>query len=122
MQEQRSFTRVPFASSVLIMADGQRLHGESENLSLYGLYVRLDNNPAANANVEVIIPLRHEPNETYIGVNGIVARQSETGIGIKFHKIEVDDFINIKRIVCSKSGDESKIVDEFLNYIFYKDL
>lgn len=121
MKEQRSFTRVPFDSTVLVNVNGERHRGHTDNLSLYGLFVRIDYKPDVDTTVEVTIPLADGTEERYIGVSGTVARQADDGIGIRFQQLDVDTFIEIKNIVSTSSGNENKIMDEFFKYITYKE-
>ncbi|KAF0221048.1 MAG: type IV pilus assembly [Geobacteraceae bacterium] len=121
MREVRKFTRVPFKSEVLINAQGENLKGESENLSLYGLFVRIDKKLEINTRVEVMIPLHTPPEDAYMDINGVVARQDENGVGIKFQQIGVDAFINLKNIVSYQCGSEDQVMEEFYSYIAHKD-
>lgn len=121
MKEQRRFTRVPFDNTVLINVNGERHRGHADNLSLYGLFVRMEFKPDVDTTVEVTIPVPHEAEEKYVGVNGVVARQAGDGIGIEFQQLDVDTFIEIKNIVSESSGNENMVMDEFFRYISYKE-
>lgn len=121
MREVRRFTRVPFKSDVLLNAQGERLKGESENLSLYGLFVKIDKQLDIDTKVEVMIPIHMPQEDAYMDINGVVARQTEHGVGIKFQQIGVDAFINLKNIVSYQCGSEDQVMEEFYSYIAHKD-
>ena len=121
MKEQRSFTRVPFQAEVLVNVNGERYRGKTDNLSLYGLFVQLQYKPDLETEVEVTIPIADQSEERYVGVSGTIARQDGNGVGIRFQQLDVDTFIEIKNIVTSCSGNEAKIMDEFFNYITYRE-
>lgn len=121
MKEQRSFTRVPFDNPVLVNVNGERHRGRADNLSLYGVFIRMEGKPDVDTTVEVTIPILHESEEKYIGVNGVVARHAGDGIGIRFQQLDVDTFIEIKNIVTVGTGNENLIMDEFFKYITYKE-
>jgi hypothetical protein len=121
MREIRRFTRVPFKSEVLIHANGEKLKGESENLSLYGLFLKIDKVLDIDTVVDVMIPLHMPADEPYIDVSGVVARQAENGVGIRFQQIGVDAFINLKTIISYQCGDEDQVMQEFYSYIAHKE-
>ena len=121
MKEQRSFTRVPFDKAILVNINGERHRAQADNLSLYGLYVRIEQKPDVDTTVEITIPLPNAADEKYIGVSGVVARQTGDGVGIRFQQLDVDTFIEIKNIVSTESGNENKIMDEFFKYITYRE-
>lgn len=121
MKEQRSFTRVPFQTEVLVNVNGERYRGMTDNLSLYGLFVQLHYRPDVETEVEVTIPISDPNEERYVGVSGTIARRDGNGVGIRFQQLDVDTFIEIKHIVTSCSGNEAKIMDEFFKYITYRE-
>lgn len=121
MKEQRSFTRVPFETEVLVNVNGERYRGRTDNLSLYGLFVQLQYKPDVETEVEVTIPVPYTDDERYIGVSGTIARQGANGVGIRFQQLDVDTFIEIKHIVTSRCGNEEMIMDEFFKYITYRE-
>jgi hypothetical protein len=122
MREIRKFTRVPFKSDVLITANGERLTGESANLSLYGLFVKTSKKLDVNTRVEVTLPSIKTAEGECLDIGGVVARVGENGIGIKFQQIGVDEFINLKNIVSYHCGSEDQVMEEFYSYIAHKEL
>lgn len=125
MAEARRFTRIPYQSEVLMNSKGQWFKGMSENLSLYGVYVRSSSRFEIDSVVELTISLPSTmttSNEEYIDVNGIVVRQDESGIACEFREVEVDAFINLKNVISSQCENRSLVMDEFYHYLARKEL
>ncbi len=125
MAEARRFTRIQYQSEVLMNAKGQWLRGMSENLSLYGVYVRSSSKFEIDSVVELTIslpPAMTTSDEEYIDVNGIVVRQDENGFGCEFREVGVDAFINLKNVISSQCENRSLVMDEFYHYLARKEL
>jgi hypothetical protein len=126
MGESRRFTRVPYQSEVLMNANGHWFRGLSENLSLYGIYIKSSEKLAIDSIVELTISLPECDNSTdedsYIDVNSIVVRQDSDGIGCEFRQVDVDAFLNLKNVISSKSENKTFVMDEFYNYLSRKEL
>lgn len=116
----RRFTRIPYQSEVLINSKGQWYRGMSDNLSLYGIYVKSGNRFPINTQVELTIPLGSE--DEYIDVTGLVVRQDDEGIGCEFQQVDVDAFLNLKNIVSAQCENKSQVMDEFYAYLAKKEL
>lgn len=116
----RRFTRIPYQSEVLINSKGQWYRGTSDNLSLYGIYVKSGNRFPINSQIELTIPLAGD--EEYIDVTGLVVRQDDEGIGCEFQQVDVDAFLNLKNIVSSKCENKNQVMDEFYAYLAKKEL
>jgi hypothetical protein len=126
MGESRRFTRIPYQSEVLMNANGHWFRGLSENLSLYGIYIKSSEKLAIDSIVELTISLPDSDNTTdedsYIDVNSIVVRQDIDGIGCEFRQVDVDAFLNLKNVISSKSENKTFVMDEFYNYLSRKEL
>jgi len=125
MGETRRFTRIPFQREVLISAKGQWYRGVSENLSLYGIYVKASPKFEPDTVVELTIPLSPDAakdNDEYIDVCGVIVRQDDAGIGCEFQKVEVDAFLHLKNIISSHCDNKNRVMDEFYNYLARKEL
>lgn len=126
MGESRRFTRIPYQSEVLINSNGHWFRGESENLSLYGIYIRMIDKIPQDSVIDLTISLPEtEPNaecDSYIDVNGVVVRRDPGGIGCEFRQVDVDAFLNLKNVISSKADDQSFIMEEFYSYLSRKEL
>jgi hypothetical protein len=126
MAESRRFTRIPYQSEVLINANGQWYRGLSENLSLYGIYIKMTGNFPQDHMLDLTISLpeaESNPDDySYIDVNSVVVRQDKEGIGCEFRQVDVDAFLNLKNVISSNCGNKSLVMDEFYSYLSHKEL
>jgi hypothetical protein len=126
MGESRRFTRIPYQSEVLMNANGHWFRGLSENLSLYGIYIKSNEKLNIESIVELTISLPGNPDapddDSYIDVNSIVVRQDKHGIGCEFKQVDVDAFLNLKNVISSKSENKTLVMDEFYTYLSRKEL
>ncbi len=122
MRELRQFTRIPFKTEVQLNVNGERFTGESEDLSLYGVFVKISSKLDVNTQVEITIPQLKHPEDENAGISGLVARQTRDGVGIQFNQIGVDAFVSLKKIVTHYTGDETQVMEEFYAYISRKEM
>ncbi|GAM08902.1 pilZ domain protein [Geobacter sp. OR-1] len=126
MGEARRFTRIPYQSEVLMNANGQWFRGLSENLSLYGIYIKANEKFDVDAVVELTIYLPESGeamnDDNYIDVNSIVVRQDPDGIGCEFRQVDVDAFLNLKNVISSRCENKTLVMDEFYSYLSRKEL
>ena len=126
MGESRRFTRIGYQSEVLMNANGHWFRGLSENLSLYGIYIRSGEKFDIDSVVELTIALPDSEGTTeydsYIDVNSVVVRQDNDGIGCEFRQVDVDAFLNLKNVISSKCENKAVVMDEFYSYLSRKEL
>ena len=126
MGESRRFTRIPFQTEVLMNAKGHWFRGLSENLSLYGVYIRSSEKFDLESMVEFTIPLSSETetskDDEYIDVSGVVVRQDNDGIGCEFRQVDVDAFLNLKNVISARCENKALVMDEFYKYLSHKEL
>lgn len=126
MAESRRFTRIPYNSDVLMNDNGNWYRGLSENLSLYGIYIKSSRKFDADSVVELTISLPGsigtQDDASHIDVNSVVVRQDEDGTGFEFRQVDVDSFLNLKNVISSQSENKTLVMDEFYNYLSRKEL
>jgi hypothetical protein len=120
MQEKRNFSRVDFKVSALLQAEGEVLKGEVKDLSLHGLYLATDQLLPIGTPVEITIYLSATDEPVVINVSGTVARLMPGGIGCSFDKMDVDSFAHLRSVISYQSGDESKVMAEFAEFVVAK--
>jgi len=122
----RRFTRIPYQSEVLMNANGHWFRGLSENLSLYGIYIKSSENLDINSIVELTISLpvseENSDDDSYIDVKSVVVRRDNDGIGCEFRQVDVDAFLNLKNVISSKSENKNLVMEEFYSYLSHKEL
>ena len=111
---------------VLMNANGKWSRGVSENLSLYGIYIRSTETLDVNALVELTIPfpaeLEASGGDDYIDVSGVVVRSDSNGMGCEFRQVDVDAFLSLKNVISMKCENKSVVMDEFYSYLSRKEL
>lgn len=117
MVNNRSFSRVNFTIDALVTQGGKTIKGEVRNISLHGVYIETAGKLAADLPVDVSIQLAGMTPEVAINATGTVVRVDETGIGIKFDKIDVDSFAHLRNVVSYQCGDGDKVMGEFFKYL-----
>jgi hypothetical protein len=126
MGESRRFTRIPYQSEVLMNANGQWFRGLSENLSLYGIYIKSNERFHLDSAVELTIYLPGSDDtandDNYIDVNSVVVRHDTEGIGCEFRQVDVDAFLNLKNVISSRCDNKTLVMDEFYSYLSRKEL
>ena len=120
MEDRRNFSRVGFRVSALLQSEGVALKGEVKDVSLHGLYLETPEVLPIGTPVELTIYLSSTPDPVVINVSGSVARLVPGGIGCAFDKMDVDSFAHLRSIITYQSGDESKVMAEFTEYIVKK--
>lgn len=118
--EKRELVRVPFQIDATITAENQTVQGKIENISLKGMFILTDGQFELNDMVQITIHLAGESSDLEIDVTGIVVRENEKGIGVRFEKVDLDSFIHLRNIVAYNSGDEDQVMDEFCDFVNHK--
>lgn len=120
--EKRKLSRVNFNIRALLSYKGLNFEGDVENLSLSGIFIRTGNklDIGLNETMDIKINMLGSSSDLNINLKGIVVRNDEKGIGLKFEKVDLDSFIHLKNIIAYNFGDEDRIMDEFFNFISEK--
>ena len=104
-QEKREFPRISVNISVEIVA-GEKYHikGLTKDLSVKGVFIACDNKLAVGTECNVLLYLAaNEKRAPRIQVQGVVARQTEEGMGIQFDDEAIRSFSSIFNLLNFKS-------------------
>ena len=112
----RNFSRANFTIDALVNQADKTIKGEVKNVSLQGLFFETVEALDPDLPLDLSIHLSGSSPEMVIKATGSVIRVEETGIGIKFDKIDVDSFVHLRNIVSYQCGDGDKVIGEFFNY------
>jgi hypothetical protein len=115
--EKRDFTRVPFETKAVVSWESRSITGTVENLSLKGLYLKTSEKINDDEEISIKIFLTGSSSRLSIDLDGTVLRSENDGMAIKFKKIDIDSFIDLKNVVSYNQGDTDEIMDEFFNYV-----
>lgn len=117
MEKQRRFTRVDFTVNALVKGEGTAFRGEVANLSLHGIFIKIDQHLPIGSPAEITICLTEVQPEVVIHVNAAVVRVEPDGLGFQFAKIDVDSFTHLRSIIAYQKGDGDAIMEEFIDYV-----
>jgi hypothetical protein len=120
--EKRNCTRVLFQSEAIVLYKDQTLRGKVENLSLNGLFLRVDDKIPLNEVVEIEILLSGASSKLSVNLQGMVVRQDEDGMAIQLIGMDLDSFIHFKNIITYITGEEREIMNEFHKYVARRNL
>ncbi len=102
-KEKRKFSRVPFITRIDVIMDphGEKmeLSVDSKNLSLRGIFAQTEKKFQNGTDCSVIIHLTGSVEDIRLNIQGKVARQDKTGVGIIFETMDVDAYTHLKNIV-----------------------
>jgi len=115
--EKRHFTRVLFKTEAIMQYDDRTFRGEVENLSMKGMFFKVQDTIPLNEPVKVKIFLSGASSELAVDVAGKVVRQDKQGVAVKFDNIDMDSFIHLKNVVAYNSGDADQVTAEFHNFM-----
>ncbi|ANA40700.1 MULTISPECIES: PilZ domain-containing protein [Geobacter] len=115
--DKRRFTRVPFVVSATVTRGEISFTGEVVDLSLNGMFVKTEEQPAIGEEVEVVISLAEGSPSLNVELAGEVVRADASGVAIRFSRIEVDSFIHLRNIVEYNTPEPTRVMDEFADYV-----
>ena len=117
MEEKRKFSRVPFAIGTFFTYRGCSYQGEVHDLSLKGMFVKTPLHADIGAALPFTIQLSGATSDLSLQIEGVVARQTDAGLGIRFEQIDLESFIHLKNIISYNSPDADQIENEFLDFV-----
>jgi hypothetical protein len=119
MNNRRRRTRVPFHTRVRFIIQGEELvSSDSKDLSLTGVYFFTDLRPEEGTAGEMEIALGLGKQPLTLRFKGIVAREDETGIGVRFLEMDPASFVHLKNLLYYNSGNPEAIDAEIIHYPF----
>lgn len=106
----RAFTRVDTSAETTICVGNQVVHGITKNLSLHGLYVRVQHPIPLHQSILV----RLFPHESaQIRADGdVVWLDPAGGMGVQISRIDVNSFVNLRNFIARQHVDFSDIMME----------
>lgn len=117
---QREFTRNPVhVATTVCDAEGRAIPGQTEELSLNGLFIRCADRLPVDSPCHVTLTLGD--GQARIEVQARVASTNEAGMGIAFDEMEPESFAHLKRLVLFNARDHLEQVEaEIENHVGFK--
>lgn len=95
--KKRGHERIDCQTKAMIRYQGASIHGEVENLSMKGLFVKTDQKIDVGEQVEISIYFYGAESDLSFSLQASVVRVTENGLGFNFQKIDVDSLALNKR-------------------------
>lgn len=117
--EKRRFTRFPFKTKarVTVTSGDMLLEGETENVSLKGVFLQTAVILPIREQVEIEIWMPDDPPESKVKAKALVVRHQEDGMGLEFAGMDFDCFFLLQDIISRVSGSPSLVAREFFNFV-----
>jgi hypothetical protein len=115
--EKRKFTRVPFKAQVSFVLADRELHGETENISLRGMFLQDFQDLPLNEEVPVEISLYGPDSVQQVKTTATPVRFAEGGTGFQFGVMEFDAFFVLQEIVTRVSGTPGQVMTEIMRFV-----
>ncbi len=116
-RERRKFSRVFFRIETLINYNGSIIKGTVDNISLSGMFIKIDEKISQGETINFTISLAGVSSNLILKLCGKVVRITPEGVGVLFKKMDLESFIHLRNIVAYNGENSEKVIDEFLNYV-----
>jgi hypothetical protein len=113
----RQFSRVNFSVAATIKTAERQFHGNVENLSMRGMFLKTDERMPVGDMVVITIILTGTSPELSITFDGKVCRVADDGLGFTFEKIDLDSYTHLKNIIAYNIDDAEKVMEEIYHSI-----
>jgi len=115
--EKRRFTRIHFKAKVAVTFAKNRRQGETENVSLRGMYLQEFLEVPLGGEVEIEISLPDDPAERHLKTKAVAVRYHDGGTGFQFGAMDFDSFFALQEIVARVSGAPGQVMTEVLSFV-----
>jgi hypothetical protein len=115
--ERRRFTRIRFKARVVITFADSRRQGETENVSLRGMYLQNFLEVPLGEEVEVEISLPNDPADRSLKTKAVAVRYHDGGTGFQFGAMDFSCFFTLQEIVARVSGTPGQVMTEVLSFV-----
>lgn len=117
--EKRRFTRFPLKTQarVLVTSKDTLLEGETENVSLKGVFLQTNTVLPLREQVEIEIWVPDDPSQPKVKTKAVVVRHQDGGVGLEFAGMDFDCFFSLQSIISRVSGSPSLVARELFNFV-----
>jgi len=105
----RHFTRVNYNVGASLSFGNEVLFCNTGNLSLRGLFLKTDHEIPLNIPVHVTV---YKSNQESLRVNAQVIRKDDTGVGLKISYLDVNSFVQLRKIITECTNDPGAVTQE----------
>jgi len=105
----RHFTRVKYSVGAWISYGNEVLFCNTDNVSLRGIFLKIDHEIPLDIPVHVTV---YNSNQPSLRVNARVIRKENNGVGLKINYLDVNSFVQLRKIITEFSNDPGAITQE----------
>lgn len=106
---KRHFTRVNYNVGASISYGNEVLFCNTDNLSLRGMFLKTEHEIPFDIPVHVNI---YTENHSSLRVNARVVRRVDSGIGLRINHLDVNSFVQLRKIITNYSNDPGSVTQE----------
>jgi hypothetical protein len=115
--EKRKFTRVPYKAQVVLHLADMDFHGETENISIHGMFLQGFQDVPLNQEVIVEISFEQPGDTPWLKTKAIPVRYAQGGTGFQFGAMDFSAFFALQEIVTRVSGTPGQVMTEIMSFI-----
>lgn len=117
-QDLREFTRCNICLKAEVrLANGILLEGETENISMKGLWFRTERTFPKDTPVKIHLYLSGTQDKESLDIRGSVVRIEADGMGIRFEEIDSDSVEHLQRLLMYNAIEIDKMHQEFEEHL-----
>jgi Tfp pilus assembly protein PilZ len=99
-QNNREFTRVPIKVEATLRFEGLTINKVvTQDLSMKGLFVLTEESLPVGSQCEISLSLPDQSDSLKLNLKGVVQRNADAGVGVKFTEIELESYSHLKNLV-----------------------
>ena len=106
---KRNFTRVNYSVGASIKYGNDLVMGNTDNLSLRGMYLKTDHEIPLNTPVNVTV---YHSSHSSLKFNANVVRREANGVGLQINNLNANTFAQLRDIVATNSNNPNQVMQE----------
>ena len=106
---KRHFTRVDYSVGASVSYGNEVFFCNTDNLSLRGMFLKTDHEIPLDIPVHVTV---YRDSQSSLRVNARVVRKEGYGFGLRINYLDVNSFVQLRKIVTDYSKDPGSITQE----------
>jgi len=111
--DKREFTRAPVKLEATLYSENhERYDGTLVDLSMGGIYLRLEQRPAPNSSCRIVLRLCSPKGCLSLHAAGVVVRLDKAGVGVRVDSVDEDAYMHMRRLVLLNAEDPDQVEDE----------
>lgn len=112
-EDKREFTRAPVKLEATLYTEShERFDGTMADLSMGGIYLRMQHRPAPSSACRIVLRLCSSKGCMSLHASGVVVRIDAGGVGVRVDSVDEEAFMHMRRLVMLNAEDPDQVEDE----------